>query len=166
MMQGTEMSVSGVLRFYSKDELKRYMKGVVEAYQAQNQLYGDQLGGLLRTLEQEKVAAKPKDSKDKSQAYGKNVARGWVKMGTMLVNQSDPNGAMAEVLFQLHEEVKNKLAKSTEALKSFEELNNTTIPEAGMYILEVRNGIPEKIVVDLQSTKKESFNFTADFKLV
>ena len=35
-----------------------------------------------------------------------------------------------------------------------------------MYILEVRNGIPEKIVVDLQSTKKESFNFTADFKLV
>lgn len=167
-MQGTEVSATGLVRFFSKDELKRYLKSLVDQYQAQNQRFGDQLGGLLRTLEQEKAAAKaqPKESKDKGQGNGKTQARGWVKMGSLLVNVSDPNGAMAEVLFQLHEEVKARLAKTTEAMKSFDELSNVNVPEAGLYYLQLRNGVPERVVVDLQSSKKDAFNFTADFKLV
>jgi hypothetical protein len=172
LLQGAEITVTGIVKFFSKDELKRYMKALVEKYQSQNQMFGDQLGVLLRTLEQEKAAAKaaPKESKDSKDSKGQNAARaparGWVKMGTMAVNVNDPNGAMAEVLFQLHEDVKAKLAKSTEALKSFDELNSQTIPEAGVYYLQLRNGVPERIVVDLASKQKETFNFTADFKLV
>ena len=168
MMQGTEMSASGIVRFFSKDELKRYLRALVEWYQAQNQKYGDQLGGLLRSLEQEKAAAKaqPKESKGKSQPDPKIQARGWVKMGSLLVNTSDPSGSMAEVLYQLHEEVKTRLAKASEALKSFEDLSSTTIPEAGLYYVQLKNGVPERVVVDLQSTRKDAFNFSADFKLV
>jgi hypothetical protein len=168
-MQGTEISATGLIWFYSKDELRRYLKSLVEQYSAQNQKYGDQLGGLLRNLEAEKAAAKgapQKESKDKQQPAQKTQARGWVKMGSLLVNVSDPAGAMAEVLFVLHEEVKVRLAKASEALKSYEELNSTVIPEAGLYYLQMKSGIPERVVVDLQSTKRTAFNFTADFKLV
>ena len=168
MMQGTEVSASGLLRFFTKDELRRYLKSLVESYQAQDKAFGDSLGGLLRTLEQEKVAVKaqPKDQKDKGQPAPKAVARGWVKMGAMAVNINDPNGAMAEVLFQLHEEVKARLARAVEALKSYEEQHSTVIPEAGMYYLQMRNGVPERVVVDLQSKKRIPFSFSSDFKLV
>ena len=53
MMQGTEMSVSGVLRVYTKDELMWFLKVGGEPFLAEYQLYGDHLGGLLRTFEQE-----------------------------------------------------------------------------------------------------------------
>lgn len=167
-MQSTDTSTPNVVKFFAKDELKRYLRTLVERYQGQAQQYGDQLGGLLRTLEQEKTGAKPapKEKEDKNGGAQKTQAKGWVKMGTLLVNVSDPNGAMAEVLFQLHEDSKNKLAKATEALKSFEELSSQTIPEAGLYYLQLKNGAPERIVADLQSGKKEAFNFSADFRLV
>ena len=171
-MQGAEVSASGLLRFYSKDEVKRYIRSLVENYQAQEKTFGDTLGSLLRTLEQEKAAVKaqPKEQKDKdkgkSQESQKAMARGWVKMGSMAVNISDPNGALAEVLFQLHQEVKAKLEKASDALKSYEELNSSAIPEAGMYYLQVRGGVPEKVIVDLQSKKRAPFNFASDFKLV
>ena len=165
-MQGAQLSATGLVRFYSKDELRRFLKGLVDQYQGVSQGYGDQLGALLRTLEQEKAAvrAQPKEVADKSAP--KPQARGWVKMGPLLVNVSDPSGAMAETLFQLHEDVKAKLAKATEALKSFEELNSQTIPEAGLYYLQLRNGVPERIVADLQKGKRETFSFAADFRLV
>ena len=168
MMQGTEISASGLVRFFSKEELRRYLKTLLETYQAQDKAFGDSLGTLLRTLEQEKAATKAqvKDKDAKGQAAPKAMARGWVKMGTMAVNINDPNGAMAEALFQLHEEVKARLAKTTEALKSYEEQHSTVIPEAGMYYLQVRNGVPERIVVDLQSKKRMPFSFASDFKLV
>ena len=169
-MQGTEASVTGLLRFYSKDELKRYKRSLVDSYPAQEKTFGDTLGSLLRTLEQEKAAVKaqPKEQKDKAKAQEgqKAMARGWARMGSMAVNISDPNGALAEVLFQLHQEVKAKLEKTNEALKSYEELNSSAIPEAGMYYLQVRGGVPEKVIVDLQSKKRAPFSFSSDFKLV
>jgi hypothetical protein len=167
-MQGTEVSATGLVRFFSKDELRRYLKTLVEQYQAQDRRFGDSLGGLLRTLEQEKAATKlqPKDPKARAQPAPATSARGWVKMGTMAVNISDPNGAMAEVLYQLHEETKARLARASDALKSFEELSNSVIPEAGLYYLQVRSGVPERVVVDMQSAKKNPYTYSADFKLV
>lgn len=167
-MQSTETSAANVIKFFTKDELKRYLRSLVDRYQAQSQEYGDQLGGLLRVLEQEKAGGKaaPKEKDDKNAAPQKAQAKGWVKMGTLLVNVSDPKGAMAEVLYQLHEDSKAKLAKATEAVKSYEELSSQTIPEAGLYYLQLRNGVPERIVTDMQSAKKEAFSFSADFRLV
>ena len=59
--QGTEVSATGLVRFYSKEELRRYMKSLVEEYRAQDQKFGDTLGGLLRTLDEDKAAAKKKE---------------------------------------------------------------------------------------------------------
>lgn len=166
MAQAADLSVTGLVRFYSKDELRRYLKSLVETYQLQNQKFGDQLGGLLRVLEQEKAAAKQVTKDVKAHVDPKTATKGWIRMGSMLVNTSDPSGAMAEVLYQLHEDVKARIAKASEAVKSFEEMSSTTIPEAGLYYLQVRNGVPEKVIVDLQQTKRDAFSFTADFQLV
>lgn len=176
MMQGAEATATGIMKFFSKDEVRRYLKSLVERYTSENQALGDYLGGLLRTLEQEKAAVKarppepsdskdPKKQKDKGQAP-RTSSRGWVKMGSLLVNISDPTGAMAETLFQLHEDVKARLAKSAEALKSFDELNSQTIPTAGLYFLQLRNGSPERLIADLSAARREVFAFNADFKLV
>jgi hypothetical protein len=147
------------MKFYSKDELRRYMKSLIEFYQGMAQSYGDQLGSLLRNIEQEKGSAKVP-------AAGKVVAKGWVKMGPMYVNAGDSKGAMAEVLFQAHEESKSRLAKITEAVKAFEESSSSAIPEASLYFLLLRNGIPERIVPDMQAKAKDSFKFNAAFQVV
>jgi DNA-binding transcriptional MocR family regulator len=141
-------------------------------YQAQNQRLGDQLGSLLRVLEQNKAApsVQPKEQKpskdSKTQDQQKTLAKGWVKMGSLLVNTADPAGAMAEVLFRLHEEAKSRLGRATDALKSYDELSSTNIPEAGLFYVQVRDGVPERIVVDLKQARRGTFNFSADFQLV
>jgi hypothetical protein len=158
-VQGAATITPGVLKFYSKDELRRYLKLLVERYQAASEEYGDQLGALLRTIEQQKGAKVPETGK-------KVVARGWVKMGSLTVNSGEPNAAMAELLFQSHEEAKSRLAKVTEATKSFEDLSSSTIPEAGVYYLQLKNGVPDRIVADTRERDKSSFAFKAEFQLI
>ncbi len=117
-------------------------------------------------IEQEKEAAKAQAKEQKGKVDPKTWAKGWVKMGSMLVNTNEASGAMAEVLYQLHEDIKARLAKVTEAVKSFDELSNTVIPEAGLYYLQLRNGIPERIIVDSAQRRKDAFSYAADFQLV
>ena len=148
----------GMVKFYSKDDLKKYLKGLAELYQGQANHYGDKLGALIRTSEQQKQAGAKTDAKLQ--------AKGWVKMGSLLVNQTDPVASMTEIMYQLHEEFKQKLARTTDALKSFEEGSAAMIPEGVSLALHLRNGVPERLVADSQSTKKESFRFSGKFVLV
>jgi hypothetical protein len=166
---------SGLIKFYSRDELKRFLKSLVEGYATQADQYGDRLGTILRGPKGKEnqagqKAPTPAEAKAKPQKgqeeRGKPKSKGWVKMGSLLVNVTDPATGMTEVLFQLHEEAKQKLSKATDALKSFEELSSTTMPEAAIYSLQLRNGVPERIVVDPQERKTNTFSFDATFRLV
>ena len=147
-------------KFYSKEELKKYLKGLVELYQGQANHYGDKLGSLLRTNESQKLASPKIDSNSKPQA------KGWVKVGSLLVNLSDPVASMTEIMYQLHEEFKQKLIRTSEALKSFEEGAGANIPDGVSLTLQLRNGVPERIVIDSHTTKRETFRFSAKFRLV
>ncbi len=169
---------SGLVKFFSRDELKRFLKSLADSYTTQAEQYGDRLGSILRgtggdsgqppskgdTLPEEKTknTKTPKGQEDK----GKTKSKGWVKMGSLLVNVSDPKTGMTEVLFQLHEESKSKLEKATAALKSFEELSSTTMPQDASYWLQLRNGVPERIVIGPQEKKSSAFSFDATFRLV
>lgn len=156
---------TGLAKFYSREEVGTYLKQMADYYQQETAGYGDKLGALLRPTEQTKSADKGADSEKPAQK-GKQVQRGWVKMGSLLVNTSNPAAAMTEVMFQLNEEFKQKLARTNEALKSFEESANISIPEGGVYSLHLRNGVPERLVVDTGSPRREPFSFSARFKLV
>ncbi len=159
--------LSALLRFYSKEDVSRYMKGLIENYQKQIELHADRLGSILRL---DPKAPNPEKKRDKSEkvAEGKTkvTAKGWIKMGSMLFNTADPVNGNSEVIFQLHEEMKQKLARTAESLKSFEDASASIIPEGAIYLLYVRNGVPERLIVDSLEKKSAAFNFQAKFKIV
>ncbi len=125
---------TGLMKFYTQAEIIKYMKEVSEYYQKESEKYGDKLGGMLRTGPGEA----PKEEKEKKQDKGdkKNVQKGkpssgggWVKMGSMMINTANSGPAITEVMYQVHEDLKSKLARTNEALKSFEQNASTLIPQ-------------------------------------
>ncbi len=163
---GAEL-VSAIVKFYSKEDVSRYMKGLIENYQKQIDQHGDKLGSLLRADPQPPKQDKKEAKSDKpSDAKGRLTSKGWTKMGNMLFNTSDPRTGTTEVIFQIHEEMKQKLARVAESLKSFEEASGSIIPDGAVYLLYLRNGIPERLIVDSQEKKSSAFSFEGRFKIV
>ncbi len=159
--------VSAMVKFYSKEDVSRYIKGLIENYQKQIDLHGDKLGSLLRADPQPAKQDK-KDAKSDKLAEGKGrvASKGWIKIGGMLFNTSDPRTGTTEVIFQIHDEMKQKLARVAESLKSFEEASGSIIPEGAVYLLYIRNGVPERLIVDSRERKASTFSFEGRFKIV
>lgn len=160
---------TGLLKFYSQAEVVKYMKEVAEYYQKEAEKYGDKLGGMLRTGPGE---AAPKEEKKqgkddkKGDQKPKAPGGGWVRMGTLLLNTANSGPAMTEVMYQVHEELKQKMARTNEAIKSFEQNASTLLPQNASFELYVKNGVPERIIVQPEETKKANFNFDAKFRVV
>jgi len=157
-------SLPGLTKFYAKEDVRKYLHDLVDYYQGQVDTFGEKLGTLMRSGQEKGGQEKRQEKQPESK--GKAIPKGWVRMGTLLVNLGDPVNAMTEVALQLHEEFKAKLAKTSEALRSFEEQANTVIPEKATYFLYARNGVPERILVDAQEPRKAAFGFSAQFQLV
>lgn len=163
---GVEL-VSAIVKFYSKEDVSRYMKNLIENYQKQVDQHGDKLGSLLRADPQVPKQDKKEAKSDKSSdAKGRLTSKGWLKLGSMLFNTSDPRTGTTEVIFQIHEEMKQKLARVAESLKSFEEASGSIIPDGAVYLLYLRNGIPERLIVDSQEKKTSTFSFEGRFRIV
>jgi hypothetical protein len=145
------------VKFYSRDEIVKFLKALLEGYRKEAEKYGDQLGTIMRTNPQEAAKIDPK---------GKNISKGWMKVGTLMVNVSDPSRASTEVMYQVHDDIKQKLASATAALSSFEQGANSVIPENMIYILFLRNGIPERIIAQNPDAKRETFAFAASYKVI
>ena len=170
---------TGLMKFYSQAEITKYLKEVSEYYQKEAEKYGDKLGGMLRTgpgesapkeeKKQEKQDKQEKGDKGdkKSDQKGKpSGGGGWIKMGTLMLNTANTGPATTEVMYQIHEDLKLKLARTNEALKSFEQNANTLIPQNAIFQLYVRNGVPERIIVEAEEAKKAVFSFDGRFRVV
>lgn len=164
MSQRRELG-SSILRFNSHEEVVKYLRDLCEYYQKESEKYGDKLGSMLRG-----APAQPqqKDAKkdDKKADTKKVTPGGWVKMGTLLMNVTNQDTATTEVMYQLHEDLKGKLARTTDALKSLETGANTLFPQNSSFDVFVKNGVPERIVVLPAEAKKAAFNFDAKFRIV
>ena len=148
---------SKLVKFYSRDEIVKFLKSLLEGYQKEAEKYGDRLGTLMRTNPQEAAKIDPK---------GKSISKGWMKLGTLMVNVSDPSRATTEVMYQAHDDIKQKLASATAALSSFEQGANSVIPENMIYLLFLRNGIPERIIAQNPDAKRDTFAFSASYKVI
>ena len=156
------------MKFYTQAEVTKYMKEVAEYYQKESEKYGDKLGGMLRTGPGE-AAPKEEKKQDKNEKKGekpKASAGGWTKMGTLMLNTANSGPAMTEVMYQIHEELKQKLVRTNEALKSFEQNASTLIPQNATFELYVRNGVPERLIVEAETAKTAVFNFDGKFRVV
>ncbi|MEM0075838.1 MAG: hypothetical protein QXV84_05780 [Conexivisphaerales archaeon] len=145
-----------VLKFYSKAELLSYIRSMVDFYQRQVQQCGDKLGELLRAGGQ--TAEK--------QNNDKQVRKGWSKIGSVSINMSSSSTAYAEIMFQMQEEMKQKLARVSDVLKSVEGFSTAGIAEDASFLVYFRNGLPEAIIVNQAEKKREPFVFSATFKVV
>ena len=160
---------TGMMKFLSQAEITKFLRELAEYYQKEAEKYGDKLGSMLR---EDPRAAAPKDEKkqDKGDKKGeqkpKITSGGWTKMGSLLLNTSNTGPATTEVMYQAHEDLKQKLARTNEALKSFEQNANTLIPQSATIQLYIRNGVPERIIVEAEEAKKATFNFDAKFRVV
>jgi len=157
----------GLVRFYSAEEIAKYLKDLSEYYSREAEKYGDKLGSMLREgPAAPKGEQKGEKGEKKPEAKAKPGAGGWTKMGPILVSKADPTTATTEVMYQLHEELKQRLAKTTEALKSLEQNANAVLPKGATFQLYMRNGVPERIIVEAVATAKATFSFEGKFRVV
>jgi hypothetical protein len=153
MVQETGINMySGVLRFYSLADVRRYLKELLEKYQREFDKSSNVIGSMLRTEGQKGMEV--------------IMSKGWAKVGSMFVNVSDPDRGGMEVVFQMVTEMKPRLAKTEEVLKTFESVEQLPIPADASFLLYLHGGVPERLVVDPTETKPEQFAFSGKFEVV
>ena len=157
---------SGLVKFQSRDQARSYLEAMVEYYKMRSEEYGQQMGGLLRSAP---VSQDPKEEKKQAKdgkEAGKVLAKGWVRVGSLPVNTSDSAKALGEVTLKIVEEYKMRVAKTTDALKSFGELESINVSSDAVYTLFVNRGVPDALIVSAPERKREVFNLAAKFRAV
>ena len=148
---GTTM-YTGVLRFYSLNDVRKYLKELLERYQRDYDKSSNVIGSLLRT--------------EGGKGMEVIMSKGWAKVGSMFVNVSDPEKGGMEVTFQLVTEMKPRISKTEEVLKTFESVEGLPIQADATFLLYLHGGIPERLVVDTTEPRPENYAFEGDFATV
>ena len=132
--------------------MRSYIKGLLDTYQRDYDRSSNVIGGLLR--EQGK--------------RGDEVirAKGWSKVGGVFVNSTDPGQGTMEIIFQLMNEMKVRITKTEEVLKFFDMVENLPTPGDSTFLLFLRVGVPERIIVDSDVKRPEKFGYKAILKTV
>jgi hypothetical protein len=156
---------SGLVRLYSKEQARSYLEAMLEYYRMKSEEYGQQMGGLLREAPPPSAEAKEnrKEGKGGKEA-GKVVARGWVKVGTLPVNTGDTAKALGEVTLKIVEEYKARVAKTGDALKSFNDLESINVGDGSAYTLFISRGVPDALIVSVSEKARAAFSFAAKFR--
>ena len=99
MIQETGSAMyTGILRFYSLGDVRKYLKELLERYQRDFDRSSNVIGSLLRT--------------EGGKGMEVIMSKGWAKVGSMFVNVSDPEKGGMEVTFQLVTEMKPRISKT------------------------------------------------------
>ncbi len=143
-------AVSGVLRFYYLADVRRYLKELLDQYQRENDKSSNMIGSLLRS--------------DGGKSMEVIMSKGWSKVGNLFVNMVDSEKGSMEVVFQIVEEMKPRVAKTEAVLKSFDAVEGLPIPEDATFLLYLRGGVPERLIVDTIETRPQKFLLNGKFK--
>ena len=153
MVQETgSMMFSGVIRFYSLNDVRKYLKELLERYQRDYDKSSNVIGSLLRT--------------EGGKGMEVIMSKGWAKVGSMFVNVSDPDKGGMEVTFQLVTEMKPRISKTEEVLKTFDSVEGLPIPSEATFLLYLHGGVPERLVVDTTERREPNYAFKGAFDTV
>ena len=113
--------ISGVVRFYSLNDVRRYLKELLDTYQKEYDKSSNVIGSMLRFEGQR----------------GSEVimSKGWAKVGSLFVNMADAQKGGMEIVFQIVNEMKPRVMKTEEVLKSFESVEGLPIPDDATFLL-------------------------------
>ncbi len=148
---GTTM-YSGVVRFYTLNDMRKYLKELLERYQRDYDKSSNVIGSLLRT--------------EGGKGMEVIMSKGWAKVGSMFVNVSDPEKGGMEVTFQLVTEMKPRISKTEEVLKTFESVEGLPIQADSTFLLYLHGGVPERLVIDSTEARPEVYGFKGDYDTV
>jgi hypothetical protein len=143
---------SGVLRFYALNDVRKYMKELLERYQRDYDKSSNVIGALLRT--------------EGGKGMEVIMSKGWAKVGAMFVDATDPEKGGMELTFQLVTEMKPRISKTEEVLKTFESVEALPIPAEASFLLYLHSGIPERLVIDTTESKPEAYAFRGEFATI
>jgi hypothetical protein len=143
-------AVTGVLRFYTLIDVRRYLKELMDTYQKEYDKSSNIIGSLLRS--------------DGGKGMEVIMSKGWAKVGSLFVNVSDSEKGSMEVVFQIVNEMKPRLAKTEEVLRGFEGVEGLPIPDDATFLLYLRGGVPERLIVDTVETRPQKFIFNGKFR--
>jgi len=146
---GTEL-YSGIIRFYNLNDIKKYMKGLLERYQREYDRSSNVIGSLLRA--------------EGGKGMEVIMSKGWAKVGAMFVDATDPEKGGMELTFQLVTEMKPRIAKTEEVLKTFDTVEALPIPTDATFLLYLHGGIPERLVIDTTEPKPESYAYKGEYE--
>ena len=143
-------ALTGVLRFYSLSDVRRYLKGLLDTYQREYDKASNVIGSLLRS--------------DEGKTMQVIMSKGWTKVGSLYVNAADSERGAMEVVFQIVNEMKPRIAKTEEVLRSFDGVEGLPIPDEATFLLYIRGGVPERLIIDTVETKPQKFLMNGRFK--
>ena len=153
---------SGLVRLRSKEQASDYIEALLGFYKAKSEEYGGQMGELLRAVRP--AEHEPRDPRQQKDGQ-RPTARGWLRIGSLPVNNSDPQKAMAEVTLRIVDDYKMKAEKTSEALKSLDEIESRN-PGPHNLVFFVNRGVPEAVIIEEAVRKQENFAFSANFRAV
>ncbi len=173
--------VTEIRGFYSVKEINEALEEEIELYKSVADEYSQWLGSLLRDLEateeksewDKKIAelqkvkpkGKPKTAKKKSKSKKAQESTDWIQFKDIMLGASEQSEA--EILFDAIEEINTKIERLEKVKDSVAQLEKSGLGKDMTYIIYIRDGVPEKIV--LRHTKDEEFakkfQYLADFSI-
>jgi hypothetical protein len=180
-----ESMATEIRSFYSLRDMRESIEKEVEQYQAVVDEYSQWLGSFLRDMEathgdedwfkkfsasQKALTGKAKRETEKEGKSEKSRKSGpssdWISYKSMLLSASEQGEA--ELLFEAIEEINTKVEQLGKVKTTIENLEKSTISKDTVYIVYVRDGVPEKIVLRHKREKEfaEKFKFMADFSML
>ncbi len=143
---------SGIVKFYSLEDMRKYLKGLLDTYQVEFDKTSNIVGSMLRL--------------DDHKSMEVIISRGWAKAGGIYINTADAKKGRIEIVFQIVSELKPKVAKTEEVLKTFDAVEQLPLPEEAVFLLYLHGGVPERIVVDSTEGRPERLTYSGALEAV
>jgi len=157
---------SGLVNFYSKEQARAYIESLLEYYKARSEEYGQLMGELLRSTQASNQGQNEVRDAKQTKEGQKPLAKGWLKAGSLHVNTSDTQRALAEVTLRIVDDYKVRIEKTAEALKSFSEVESLNFSAESAFTLFINRGLPEAFILNGALKRPEAFAFATKFRAV
>jgi hypothetical protein len=168
--------VTEIRYFHSLKDLSENLEEEISFCKTAAEEYGQRLGSLLREKETthgdedwfKELSGFQKTSKEeKSKGKGKKkgAKSGWIQFKDIMLSKEEYGEA--QILFDAMEDLKSKITQFEKVKENIEDLKRLGLGENIVYITYLREGIPEKIVLNKKNGEEfgKKFEFLATISL-
>ena len=151
-LEGGVNSVTGVLRFEKLSDLEDYVRAMLTIYKQEYEKASDYIGSTYRaTGERPPIGL---------------ATEAWDMIGPLFVNSKSFARGQMDLAIQLLNDLKPRITKTEEVVNGFNVLETLQIPLTSSFLLYMRSGMPERLIVDPNVTPDDSrYSFSEKYDL-